>query len=355
VKVLYGVCTWGLGHASRSLPVIRRLVDDGHEVHVVTSGRALSMVKREVSGVKAVHDLPDYPSPYTGSKITFYAKFLTSLPGLFKGIRVEHEAVEGLHRRLKFDRVISDNRYGVHLDRVPSYLMTHQMRFLAPKNIKTFEKKSEKFVADFSDKFEKYLIPDEETGDLTGVLSHDLELVGRKKIEYVGILTDFRPVDIEQDIDVFVSISGPEPQRTKFEKLAMAQLGKLKDKKIVVSRGISDSKAKVRTVKGVEVHDYMSAGKRARFLSRSDVVLTRSGYSTLMDLAAMGKKAILVPTPGQTEQEYLARKHFGERHWAYQEQRKLDLSRGYDKARALIPLKMDADGSVKRVLEAVGI
>ncbi len=353
MKILYGICTWGLGHASRSLPVIRQLTEEGHEVHVVTSGRALSMMKRETE-VK-VHDLPDYPSPYTGSKMTFYAKFLTSLPGLFKGIKAEHEAVERMHRRIKFDRVISDNRYGVYLERKPSYLMTHQMRFLAPKNIKTFERKSEKFVADFSDKFERYLIPDEDERNLTGILSHDLDLVPRKKIEYVGILTDFRPVETEQDIDVFISVSGPEPQRTKFEKLAMAQTGKLKDKKIVVSRGVSDSKAKVRTVKGVEVHDYMSASRRAEYLSRSYIVLTRSGYSTLMDLAAMGRKAILVPTPGQTEQEYLARKHFGERHWAHQDQKKIDLRRGYDKAHALIPPKMDAEGSVKRVLEAAGI
>ncbi|MCI0497958.1 MAG: glycosyltransferase [Thermoplasmata archaeon] len=355
MRILYGICTWGLGHASRSMPVIRRLVADGHEVHVVTSGPARSMVKRECDGVKAIHDIPDYPSPYTGNRMTFYIKFLTTLPGLFKGIEREHEAVMALHRRRKFDRVISDNRYGVNLPNVPSFLISHQLRFLAPRRIATFERRSERFVAGFADRFEGFIVPDEAKGDLTGELSHGMRLIPPKQIHYVGILTDFKAVEAAEDIDLLVSISGPEPQRTRFESLVMEQLP-MAGKRIVVSRGVSDVKGG-RPVKrkGVEVFDYMPAGERAEHLSRSKVVVTRSGYSTLMDLAAMGKHALLVPTPGQTEQEYLARKHMAERHWAWQDQRKVDLKRGFSKAMALIPPLMSAERSVDRVLEVVGV
>ncbi|HID74117.1 MAG TPA: hypothetical protein EYP43_03605 [Thermoplasmata archaeon] len=311
------------------------------------------MIRRE-AGDAVLHDVPDYPSPYTGGRYSFYVKFLLSLPGLFRGIRREHTAVEALHRRLRFRRVISDNRYGVHLRGAPSYLITHQMRFLAPGRIRLFERRSERFVANFSDRFAGYLIPDEEEGGLTGDLSHDLLFVRPEMAHYVGILSDFRAEEVDEDIDLFVSISGPEPQRTRFERMVMEQVRGLEGLRVVVSRGTSESD-RVRRDGPIEIHDYMPAPDRAAHLSRARVVVTRSGYSTLMDLAAMGKHALLVPTPGQTEQEYLARKHLGERHWAYQDQRRFDLRKGQSRALALIPPRMSAERTVDRVFGAVDL
>ncbi|MFT4524743.1 MAG: UDP-N-acetylglucosamine:LPS N-acetylglucosamine transferase, partial [Bacteroidia bacterium] len=74
----------------------------------------------------------------------------------------------------------------------------------------------------------------------------------------------------------------------------------------VVVAGTPEIKEERTTENGHRIVPHLSANQLQELMSKAKVVLSRSGYSTVMDLSVIGGKAIFVPTPGQTEQQYLA-------------------------------------------------
>jgi hypothetical protein len=217
VKILYALCTWGLGHASRSLPVIRAMIDEGHEVGVMSAGRTLEFLKKELGDAAVYHDVPDYPSPYAATRLGFYLKFGGKLPKIIRGIKKEHEVAEKIISKYGYERIVSDNRYGIYLSSKPSYLITHQLRFIAPGRMRFIENIGERFGSKQAENFTGIIVPDDEEGSLSGELSHGIKKIPPRKIAYVGPLSDFRKMHIEEDIPLLISISGPEPQRSIFE------------------------------------------------------------------------------------------------------------------------------------------
>ena len=119
------------------------------------------------------------------------------------------------------------------------------------------------------------------------------------------MLSDFKKKKIKQDIDYLISISGPEPQRTMLEEKLLPQLDDLKGK-VVLTLGKTESMDKLDK-KDIETYSFLPKEKREEYLNRSKLVISRSGYSTILDLAVIGTKALMTPTPGQIEQEYLGR------------------------------------------------
>jgi UDP-N-acetylglucosamine:LPS N-acetylglucosamine transferase len=160
-------------------------------------------------------------------------------------------------------------------------------------------------------------------------------------------------MDVEQDIDVFFSVSGIEPQRGLLEELVREALPKLSGR-IVVTLGKPGDGDGVREVDGATVYDYLNREHQAEMLNRAKLVMTRSGYTTLMELAALGRRALFVATPGQSEQEYLARFHRDKGYVWSEEQKHLDLLRDLERARAAAGIpRMDAAASVGRFLAAI--
>ncbi|RLE11898.1 glycosyltransferase [Candidatus Aerophobetes bacterium] len=326
MKVLFGVCSWGLGHAVRDLPLLKRMRRNGHRITVVGRGRSLEFIKKEMGRECSYYEIPDY-SPVYSEKAFSIAKFVGRFPFYLGEVAREHKRIMQLVSYDGYERIISDSRFGVYHPEVPSFFVFHQLRFIAPGRIKIFERCTEGFNYLSGDNFQKILVPDlkEENLSLSGDLSHNLCYFKEGKVEYIGILCDLRIKKVPQDIDYFISISGPEPQRTILEKKILSQLSSLKGK-VVVALGKPEEK-KDTIYQGARIFSCLNRKGQEEMMNRSRLIITRPGYTTLMELATLGKKALLIPTPGQTEQIYLASYHLKKGNFYSISQEKLNLAR----------------------------
>ena len=355
MKVLYGVCSWGLGHATRSLPIIRKLIDEDANLTIISHGNALKFLKDELRGKEVrFFDIKDYPIPVSETKGAFIAKSIMYWPRFMQRMNRGIKFVARLSEKEKFDVIVSDGRYDIYSRRIPSFLITHQVRILNPFKLRLFEYGSEIFNLFFLKRFVKFIVPDYEDSDnLSGKLSHDLKLIRKDQLSYVGVLSDFRRRNLKRDIDLLISLSGPEPQRGILERIIMNQLSKI-DGKIVFTLGRPDRRIS-KDMGNVKVYSIVDRDKREELMNRAKMVMARSGYSTIMDLAVIKTKALLIPTPGQTEQEYLAKYHMEKGNFYHVEQENLNLERDLEKAKGFTGITRDCDTekSVEKVLEEI--
>jgi len=306
--ILVSPLSWGLGHATRDLPIIRHLLARGHHVTVAGEGRALALLKQEVPQCDFV-ELADYPPPYSAGKY-FVPKFLATAPRMLAAIEREGKAVRRLLEERTFDLILSDNRFRVRSDRIPSFLISHQLRFMTPPGFGTFEIVTETFNYLYMRKFDRIIVPDaaDPTENLSGRLSHDMRfLKAPRKVYYAGVLSSVARLDAPQDVDLFISLSGPDPPRAQMEAFILAQVGKLDLPRIVVTLGKPEARGVQPLSDRVTVYGFLDRAGQQEMLNRAKIVVCRSGYTTMMELAELGRKALLIPTPGQTEQEYLGR------------------------------------------------
>lgn len=350
MRIVFGICSWGLGHATRSLPIIRRFIREGDEVTVVSYGRALTLLRNELGGSAHFAELSDYQPPSTLNPRRLALDTFLSTPEYLFAMKREHSFVERMLDDGKIDAIFSDNRFGFYSLKAPSYYMTHQLRLLNPVDIRGLEKGSEIFNRWFLKRSTGVIVPDFEEDGLAGRLAHGLSVIDERSLNYIGVLSDFTHRPVQEDLDVLVSVSGFEPQRSAFEELVMSQMTGL-DKDSIVSLG-RDAATEVRG--RVRVQGLSTKEEQEALLNRAKVVVSRSGYSTLMDLCVLQKKALLIPTPGQTEQEYLAEYHMGRRDYHCVPESELDIPAQLDAAMSCKPPKLQH--SVDRAVEnAVGI
>jgi len=306
--ILYFVLDWGLGHATRSTALIRAILDQGHRVVIISTGRSLNLLRREFEDCVCIN-LPDYHIRYSRYKALLVPHLIAQVPGILIRIHREQRRTERLAFRFGADCIVSDNRYGCFSKNLPSYLLTHQLRFHLPRPIAWSAWMSEWFNRFQFRHYRKVFVPDEAPApNLSGELSHRGRVAAHPKLFYAGPLSSLRPCGTGGgDIEFLFIVSGPEPQRTRLEELFFDQAGDLPGRKVMVLGRPEADHHGVPRRSGLEVYPHVSRGRMAGFICRAKYIIGRSGYSTIMDLAASGKKAILLPTPGQTEQEYLAR------------------------------------------------
>ncbi len=349
MKIALGVCSLGIGHATRSAPVIRKLVEEGHEVVVISHGRALSLLKREFPGLK-FYDMEDYPIRYTQKAHQFIPLFLKDSRRIIKTMLETHRKFLEIDSRENFDIIISDSRYDVFNRFKPSYLIIHQLRIMLKSAVL---RGGTMFYNSYMTKFfTKILVPDFPDGRLSGEMARNLRFIPEEKIEYIGPLSSFRNLKLNRDIDVLISISGPEPQRSIFEDIVLKQVDSL-DGKVVVTLGRPEGDRSVES--SAEIHYYLPADKREEIMNRAKLIVSRSGYSTIMDMYVIGGKAGFVPTPGQPEQRYLAKYLASQGVAPWMDQEELDLKKLVDLAGNYQGFKggYDPDESVRKVLEVV--
>ena len=304
--VLVSPLNWGLGHAMRDIPVIRALLDHGHEVTIAACGNALAVLSREFPACRTI-EYPDYPVSFSAGHL-FLPRFCASVPALLRGMAREHATLETILSREKYDLVISDNRLGVYSRKVPSLFITHQLRYHMPVlywPAGVLAIPVNRFV---HEKFAQIIVPDNPPGptSLAGRLSLPQTDAARERVFYAGILSSARQIACTEDLVCLVVISGPEPQRTILEGIVRTNLAKAGGSGTVLLGRPQSSGADTR-IGDWEFRSYVSTEEKAELMNRAQTIVCRSGYTTLMELAELGKKrALLVPTPGQTEQEYLA-------------------------------------------------
>jgi uncharacterized protein (TIGR00661 family) len=297
--ILVAVLDWGLGHATRSIPVIRELLKRGCKVSIAGNGQSLVLLKQEFPQLN-FHELESYKVKYSSS-LPFMMKVFIQLPKFLRAIRKEHKQVENIIEKQKIDLVISDNRYGCWSPVVPAVLITHQVNILLPTSFRWVGGALNFFNQRLIKRFDLCWIPDSDNARITGTLTAP----GVLKIKFIGMLSRFvkRNVPVDEDLILGV-ISGPEPQREILESLIEQQM-KGNAGKFIIVRGIPSGAD--RKSSHITFLNHVNSNDLGELIQKAAILITRSGYSTIMDLARLEKKAvIMIPTPGQTEQEYLA-------------------------------------------------
>lgn len=303
---------WGLGHVARTSVVVRRLLDAGSRVTLASNGRSADWWRAEFPELP-LRELPDYAVSYANG-VWLVPGLLASLPRLRRAIRQENRLLESWQGE-GFDLVLSDNRYGCRIGGVKSVLLTHQLRLAAPRRLRAFEGIGERLMARMVRGFDEVWIPDHaENGGLSGRLGHPVSPASFPPLRYVGPLSRMAGVGSDARWNgpwgLVVLVSGPEPGRTRLETAARKAFGARPGRSLLV-RGRPD-------LPSVRLDDppgggwmeipHLATPALAAVLSRARFILSRGGYSTVMDLDALGvldNRCLWCPTPGQTEQEAL--------------------------------------------------
>lgn len=354
-KVLFAVHDWGLGHATRDLVVIRALLAAGHAVGIIAAGRALAFIRSTFGARCRYHELRDIPKPLGRHPATFYLRMSLAMPQVYAVFRRERLFARGLCRRYGYDRIISDSRFGVALDDVPSFYIFHSLRQIIPGRPRWLEHFVEHGQQRLLRRARAILVPDERRGGgLAGDLCHDMACDWGARVHYVGPLCDARRLDCAQDVRCFISVSGAEPQRGILARAVLRQVHDLHGR-VVVALGQPEKPGVVADDGRVTVHGFLDRDEQIRMMNRARVVVTRSGYTTLMELSQIGRRALLIPTVGQSEQEYLARLHAARGTVHSVVQQHLDLPRDVAAAEALPGLARMAPTalSVRRLMSIV--
>ncbi len=325
--ILIAPLDWGLGHATRCIPIIEALIDKGCSVHLASADRSYDLLEKEFPDLP-LHKLSSYKISYSADGAFF--PIIKILPKIFKTIWNENQEIKHLMQLHNIDAVISDNRFGCFHKTKPSIYITHQIMAKMPRGLKCLERFVSFLHTLFMRKFSEVWIPDlPDKTNLSGDLAH--KLTPPKHSRYVGLLSRFKKPDVQpqEDIDLLVILSGPEPSRTLFEEEVFKQL---KEKSIPATVLLAKPDLpKEKHIEGkITIYSHLSSNEIKDLILRSKIVLTRSGYTTLLELAVLGKKAIIVPTPGQTEQEYLAVKLHKEEYYFSQPESHLDIKHALD-------------------------
>jgi uncharacterized protein (TIGR00661 family) len=318
MKIIYGVCSWGIGHTARALPILRKLLAEHNELTVISSGRPLQILKDELQEPSVEYiDIPDYAPPRGIEPRTFFIGFLLRSPKLQFTIRRELRAVLKLLAKKRYDVILSDTRYGIYHRKIPSFFITNQLRLMNPYRFRTLELGSELYNRFFFKRYCGIIVPDfADQDDLGGDLTHNLRLIDMSKIHYVGPISDFKPRELPQTIDYLISLSGPPLERALFRQTILNQLASLNGNiAITTPEHNLDSKSSclIRKVQSdarkINVYTYLSRMDRELLLNRAKLLISKIGFTTLSDMAVLRKKALFLPTPGQPEQLYLAQYH----------------------------------------------
>ena len=299
--ILVAPLHWGLGHATRCIPIINALLNHNFNVIIASDGSALLLLQKEFPLLKSI-ELPSYQIEYPKKGKYFKIQLLLKFPVIQKAISEERKYIRKLVDQNRIDGIISDNRFGVYHNNIPSVFITHQIKVLSGKT--TFI--SSKIHHNIITKFDECWVPDiEGTLSLTGEIGH-LESAPFK-IKYIGVLSRMKKLNRPKVYDILILLSGPEPQRTLLE-VQLLEIFKESELKILVVRGVVENIQTNYSLKNIKVVNYMKTVELEHALNESSLIISRSGYTTIMDLTRLEKNAFFIPTPGQYEQEYLAKR-----------------------------------------------
>ncbi len=311
-SILIAPLDWGLGHATRSAVLARAFECAGWEVGLAASGLGLEVLRKTFPHLP-LHVLPAWGIRYPSANMIWNMAW--QLPRVLRAIAAEHRATEQLVRRHGYAVVLSDNRYGCYTERTYNILLTHQLEPIVPNRwLRHFVHAG---LYRFYQHFDEIWVPDVAgEPNAAGQLSHPARASGLPPMRYIGLLSRLQTVETTLRYDFVAVLSGPEPQRSIFEREVLGHAGRSARRWLLI-RGVPGSSQSRQGAPALEVVDFLDGVELAEALCAAKLCICRSGYSTIMDLVALGRHALFVPTPGQTEQAYLA-KHLaaqGFGHW----------------------------------------
>jgi UDP:flavonoid glycosyltransferase YjiC (YdhE family) len=311
LTILVSPLDWGLGHASRMIPVISRFMQDGQRVIIAGSGRSARLLKHTFPGLLFLQ-LPAPAIRFATGRFS-WAGLIMRFPALIWSVIQEHRRISTIVDEYRVDIVVSDNRYGLYCRHAYCVFVTHQLSPVLPGMLRFLEFPVYRLISHFISCFTECWIPDVEDTDhnISGKLSHRYNKP--PNAEFIGTLSRFCDCDTDHGgesvnrFDLAVILSGPEPQISTFENKVIGQVQPMPIT-VIILKGLRDnipiqssaSNTNITLVFHLETQAF------SQVIRQAGQVLCRSGYSGIMDMVALGVPAILVPTPGQSEQEYLA-------------------------------------------------
>lgn len=300
-NILVAPLNWGLGHATRCIPIIKGLEENGFTPILASDGEALALLQKEFPHLKSL-ELPSYEIEYAKDGADFKWKMLKNMPKMMDAILNEKKIVKKWVKEFQLLGIISDNRLGVFSKKVSSVFITHQLNVLTGNTTWITSKLHQHIIK----KYDECWVPDyEEAPNLTGKLGHLKTPLDH--IKYIGPLSRFEKKELPIRYDLMVILSGPEPQRSILETQLREMLFDYQGKAVFISGKVGLQQSKIE-IENVTYYNFMTSAQLEKTFNESEKVLCRSGYTTVMDLAKLRKKAFFIPTPGQYEQEYLAKR-----------------------------------------------
>lgn len=288
-----------MGHATRCIPIINALLKAGFQPILASDGDALLLLQKEFPLLKS-YTLPSYHIKYAEKGENLKFKLFLSVPSIILAVKKERKIITQLIKKENIEGIISDNRFGVVSKKVPSIYITHQLKVLSGKTTFLTSKIHQKIIEQFNECW----VPDVEIEpNFSGILGHLNK--PKFRLKYLGILSRFKQQKITIKYDLLVLLSGPEPQRTILENKLLVELENFKGE-ILFVRGVLSHEIKITAPSNFKIINFLASKELEIAINQSEIILARSGYSTIMDMAILGKKAFFIPTPGQFEQEYLA-------------------------------------------------
>lgn len=348
-RILVAPLNWGLGHATRCIPLIRQLQQEGCEVITASDGDSRSLLVEEFPLLTHLSS-PHAPIRYSKKKIFFGWAMVRLLPRLLQQVHREKRWIKKIVAQYRITGIIADNRYGLAHSAIHSVIITHQLGIRTGMG-KTMDRLAQRLLYHWIDQYHQVWVPDiAETPSLAGALSHPRHLPAIPLV-YIGLLNRLHKKPQSSATPpsrLLFLLSGPEPQRTLLEELLVNQLVNFPDE-VVIVRGLphlkkettmhvplteqSPALTRLYGKSRVTIVDHLPAPALQAVVESATFIVCRSGYSTLMEMIPQHKKLILIPTPGQPEQEYLG-KLLDRHHYAPRfDQANFSLSRALEKAR----------------------
>ncbi|MBP5247848.1 MAG: glycosyl transferase family 28 [Fibrobacter sp.] len=307
MKVLVSPLDWGLGHATRTIPIIEEFLLRGCTVELAVSGRVGALYKGQFPDLKQI-EIPGYDIRYPSCGFAMPFWLLRNGHRLMNVMRQEEKNAEELVEKNGYDVIVSDNRFGFRSKKAYSIYMTHQLDIAFPGPFATFEKVGIAWHAKKMSRFDAVWVPDfAEYPGMAGKLSH----VPFANVEYVGPLSRFASLQfLNQEWQKkyrFVAIlSGPEPLRSSFENSILKAFEKIPGNHALI-RGLPGDSKFPQAPSNVTLFNHLETADFAKIVQSAEHCISRPGYSTVMDMVYLGADCIFVPTPGQTEQVYLGK------------------------------------------------
>lgn len=300
-RILVAPLNWGLGHATRCIPIIKALLTEGFEPIIASDGEALQLLSKEFPELISL-PLPSYNIKYVKQGKFLKWKFLLKAPRFLQTKRAERLKTNTIIKDYNIEGIISDNRFGVYSKHIPSVYITHQVNILSGNTTWLSKNLHKNYIK----KFDTCWVPDSNNhNNLTGKLSTNTTL--NLQLNYIGPLSRFTYKTTPKVYNLMVLLSGPEPQRTLLENKLIKELSGFKGSILFVKGTIKNKQTIVK--KGPFVfYNYMLSKELEKAILESEIIISRSGYTTIMDLVTLKKKAFFIPTPGQHEQLYLAKR-----------------------------------------------
>jgi uncharacterized protein (TIGR00661 family) len=300
-NILVAPLNWGLGHATRCIPIIRELENYGYTPILASDGSALALLKKEFPHLQLL-ELPSYHIEYAKKATNLKWKILKNSLKTISALVTENRLVKKWVKEYALCGIISDNRIGVYNKNIHSVIVTHQLTVLSGRTTWISSKLHQFFIKNFKECW----VPDfDEKINFSGKMGHLSK--SNLNIHYIGTLSRFEKKEIPIKYDLMILLSGPEPQRTLLEKMLFLELKDCKNK-VVFIKGIVENEQHKEHIGNLMVYNFMTSNELETTMNESEKILCRSGYTTIMDLIKLEKKAFFIPTPGQFEQEYLAKK-----------------------------------------------